>query len=146
MKRLLKTFPDKRSGNEDIEKIVVEEIKEIIKPQIEESKEEISFKPQKTDDGFKLLISLMKHLRDKQNNKLLMICRQIQKIEIVEDKISLIAEESVLDEIFQNSEFCNELQLFFNTLNLSLKINGQNKEELVVSELKKWLGDKLTVK
>ena len=96
-------------------------------------------------DGFKLMISLMKELRETKNIKLLMIARQIQRIEINENKATLISEEGALDEIFQTIEYCETIKAFFKKFNLGFNINKQ--EELsVVDELKKWLGPNLVIK
>ena len=91
------------------------------------------------------MINLMKELRETKNMKLLILARQIQKIEISENKATLVSEEGALDEIFQTLEYCETIKAFLKKFNLGFNINKQ--EELsVVDELKKWLGPNLVIK
>lgn len=147
MKRLLKTFPDKSSSYDNENKKIVEIIKEEVVIEINSLNQEINFETIKeVDDGFKILAKLLKYLRNSRNLKLLTICRQIQKIEIKNLRALIIAEESVLDEIFQNDEHGRCLKEFFEKLGLSLVTNRKNNEVSLTEKLSEWLGDKLIIK
>ncbi len=122
-----------------------QEIKVEVVEEIEEVKAELEV-PQTFDDGFKLFSDLMKNLRDKKNMKLLLLCRQIQKIEIENKKARLVAEDSILDEICHTQEFYNELKNFFDSHGLSLIINNFEVEEVPADVLREWLGKKLIIK
>lgn len=144
-KKLLKTFPDKSSSNKDAKEI---KIKEAIKVELEEikSKIETTEKENNFDDGFKLLASLLKELREKKNLKLLTICRQVKNIHIENKKVTLFADEEVLDEISFNTGYQNLLQEFFGKYDLSLNIKNETIKVSVANELRIWLGDKLEIK
>lgn len=122
-----------------------QEIKVEVVEEIEEVKAELEV-PQTFDDGFKLFSDLMKNLRDKKNMKLLLLCRQIRKIEIENKKARLVAEDSILAEICHTQEFYNELKNFFDSHGLSLIINNFEVEEVPADVLREWLGKKLIIK
>ena len=147
MKRLLKTFPDKSSSYDNENKKINEKIKAEVMNEVNSLKQEIKFETiNKVDNGFKILAKLLKYLRDGRNLKLLTICRQIQNIEIKNSRALIIAEESVLDEIFQNDEHGRCLKEFFEKLDLSLIANRKNNEVSLTEKLSEWLGDKLKIK
>ena len=146
LKRLLNTFPDNSSGVEDeVKAINIQEIKADVIEEINEVKEELEV-PQTFDFGFKLFSELMKNLRDKKNMKLLLLCRQIEKIEIDNKKARVIAEDSILVEICHTQEFYSELKNFFDSHGLSLAINKFEAEEIPAEVLREWLGKKLIIK
>lgn len=122
----------------------LQEITAEVMEEIEQVKEKLET-PQTFDSGFKLFSELMKEFRDKKNMKLLLLCRQIQKIEIDNKKVSIIAEDSILDEICHTQEFYSELKTFFNGHGLSLKIKNFEEEAAPAEILREWLGKKLTI-
>lgn len=98
------------------------------------------------DQDFKIFSELLKFLRDSKNLKMLMTCRQIKNLKILNNQISIIADDQVLDEVCQNEEFAETLKNFFSKYNLSFKIDRKKGNISNIEILKEWLGDKLIIK
>lgn len=147
-------------------KIELKEIKgEIQKPMFEDAKElKVANKQENltSSDGFcvdvvtksdtsslnplKLLGELLSFLRKERSMSLLMLCRQISKIEI-EDKTAIIYSDD--DEILMlqtNERYHSEMSKFFESKGLSFKVQENIKETTEVDRLKELLGNKLVIK
>ena len=125
----------------------MQKLKTEIVNEIEQLESEINFNSKNSfDDGFKIFTELLRYLRDEKNLKLLMICRQIQKINIEKNIVSFNAEDSVIDEIINIQEFYDELKTFFERYDLSLKINSPAENISTADKLREWLGKKLIIK
>ena len=94
--------------------------------------------------GFHLLGELLSHLRENRLMQLLLICRQIQKIEVNGSVAEIFADED-LSELNENETFKIELNKFFGSRNLSYKIKEKIKTVSAEDELKALLGNKLKI-
>ncbi len=94
--------------------------------------------------GFHLLGELLSYLREKRLMQLLLICRQIQKIEIEGTVAEIFADED-LSELNKNENFKTEMDKFFGSKNLSYKIKEKVKTVSAEDELKALLGNKLKI-
>ena len=131
MRRLLKTFPDKSSNLNVAE--IKKEVEEI-KVQLTSSKavqpEMMVFDNQKpTTKNFvadeNMLGDLLFYLRSQKLMSTLMVCRQIEKIEVA-DGVALICSEADLSELALNEKHKLELDNFFKSKGLSFKIKEKN--------------------
>ena len=93
-----------------------------------------------------LLGDLLFYLRTQKIMSTLMMCRQIQKIEIKDNVAMLFSEESDLTELTTNEKHKFELDKFFKGKGLSFKIKEKTKEIDTIEILKEFFGDKLIVK
>ena len=151
MRRLLKNFPDKGSNLIDKEDVVkeIQDIKQTI--QLTEAKSEVvslfdNVAP-KEDSGVisetQLLGELLSNLRKNKQMSVLMICRQISKIEII-DGIAII-HQSGQDEISVSDQACAELKKFFDSKGLGYRVYKKEKGRDPIQELNEMLGGKLKV-
>ncbi|MBQ8451730.1 MAG: hypothetical protein IJ538_03025 [Clostridia bacterium] len=76
---------------------------------------------------------------------LLVICRQIRKIEIVNGVAVISGENDSVYEIESDEKYNLEITKFFRDRNLGFKIQKRTSIEQKIEELKKYLGDKLKV-
>lgn len=144
---MLKSFPDKGSSLVQKEKIIeeIKEIKNVVKEMnAEPPKSFIQEQPQENMlDGNKVLGELLGHLRTNKLMSVLMVCRQIKKIEI-EEKTAVIY-PSGSDEISNNEQISETLKKFFDSKGLSYKMYQEKKQRDPVGELNAMLGGKLKV-
>ncbi len=91
-----------------------------------------------------MLGELLSYLRENRLMQLLLICRQIQKIEIVGSIAEISADED-LSELNDNENFKTELVKFFGSKNLGYKIKEKVKTVSAEDELKALLGNKLKI-
>ena len=89
---------------------------------------------------------LFKFARDNDNLKLVMICRQIKTIDIINGKALITADESVLDEIYMNIEYTKLFKLFFEEQGLSFDMAQKKSQKSTAEKLQEWLGEKLIIK
>ena len=94
--------------------------------------------------GFHLLGELLSYLRENRLMQLLLICRQIQKIEIIGTVAEISADED-LSELNENENFKAELVKFFASKNLGYKIKEKVKTVSAEDELRALLGNKLKI-
>ena len=148
---MLKTFPDKSSNLNVAEiKKEVEEIKVQLTSQKAVQPEMMVFDNQKpTNKNFvadeNMLGDLLFYLRSQKLMSTLMVCRQIEKIEVA-DGLALICSEADLSELALNEKHKLELDNFFKSKGLSFKIKEKNREIDPVEILREFFGDKLIVK
>ncbi len=153
MKRLLKTFPDKGSSQnvaelkKEIEKEIsnIKETHKILKAEMPVPfGETVQQMTGKFDEN--LLGDLLFYLRTEKMMSTLMLCRQIEHIE-VEDKIAYLkADETDLSELVSNEKHKSQLDGFFKGKGLGFKIKEKSKELDPVDLLREFFGEKLIVK
>lgn len=96
------------------------------------------------ETGFRLLGELLAFLRENKLMQELLICRQIQKIE-VSDGVAEFSSNEDLSELVSNEVFKAELDKFFKDKNLSFKIKAKEKVVSAEEELNELLGGKLKI-
>lgn len=148
---MLRNFPVK-SSNLDVAEIK-KEIKEIspklqpaksIQPemQIFDVKKSLS-KPSFEEN---LLGDLLFYLRTEKLMSTLMVCRQIEKIEVDGGVAMLTAESADITDLVSNEKYKQDLESFFKSKGLGFKIREINKEIDPIEKLREIFGDKLIVK
>lgn len=148
---MLKTFPDKSSNLNVAEiKKEVEEIKVQLTSQKSVQPEMMVFDNQKpTNKSFvadeNMLGDLLFYLRSQKLMSTLMVCRQIEKIEVA-DGVALISSEADLTDLILNEKHKLELDNFFKSKGLSFKIKEKNREIDPIEILREFFGDKLIIK
>ena len=145
LRKVLKSFPDNGSGL--IQKEIIEEIKEI-KTAVKEIvvEPQTSFVQDKQEpelNGNKLLGELLGYLRTNKLMSILMVCRQIAKIEIDSGEAVIYPGET--DDISNNEPVREELKKFFNGKGLSFRMYKEKKERNPIEELNSMLGGKLKI-
>ena len=153
MRRLLKTFPDKGSSQnvaelkKEIEK-EISNIKETHKILKAETQVPSGIFAGQTAGKFdeNLLGDLLFYLRTGKMMSTLMLCRQIEHIEI-EDKVAYLRSDTTdLSEIVSNEKHKSQLDSFFKSKGLSFKIKEKSKEIDPIDSLREFFGEKLIVK
>ena len=156
LRRLLRNFPAK-SSNLNIAEIkhelseIKKETAKIVESKNIEQSQMLVFDSQSSiqknvsvDEN--LLGDLLFYLRTQKIMSTLMMCRQIQKIEIKDNVAMLFSEESDLTELTTNEKHKVELDKFFKSKGLSFKIKEKTNEIDTIEILKEFFGDKLIVK
>lgn len=143
---------------------VVQEV-EKVKAEIQEVKKEIQ-KPafgvdeksalKKNDVGenlsdgsaqsIKILGELLTFLRKEKSMSLLMLCRQIEKIEIDKGIAIIYSEDDDIMSLQTNEKYHSEISKFFENKGLGFKIKEKVVEVSEVDELKRLFGKKLIIK
>lgn len=98
-----------------------------------------------SSNGFELFGELLGYLRSNRLMSLLMICRQIEKIDIQEGTAKIISNSQEVQELVSNEAHSAELKKFFECHGLSFLVQEQEKKEDPVEVLKELLGDKLKI-
>ena len=151
LRRLLRNFPAKSSNlnvaeiKKEITEIssMLQSVKSIqSEMQIFDEKKSVS-KPNFDEN---LLGDLLFYLRTEKLMSTLMVCRQIEKIEIDSGVAMLTAESADISDLVLNEKYKQELDAFFKSKGLSFKIKEKNKEVDPVEKLREFFGDKLIVK
>ena len=151
MRRLLRNFPAK-SSNLDVAEIK-NELKEVssqlknvnsIQPEMQIFNENKSALIASSAEN--LLGDLLFYLRTEKLMSTLMVCRQIEKIEVDDGVAMLTAEAADITDLVLNEKYKQELESFFKSKGLSFKIKEKSKEVDPVEKLKEFFGDKLIVK
>lgn len=93
-----------------------------------------------------LLGDLLFYLRQQKLMSTLMLCRQIEYIEVKNNIAVLDSESEDIKELIENEKHKIELDKFFKEKGLSFKIKERVKENNPVDELREFFGDKLIVK
>lgn len=93
-----------------------------------------------------LLGALLSFLRNGKQMSLLMICRQIEKIDVSEGVAELYSEKCDLFELVNNENYKQILGEFFRSKNLSYKIKEKQKKLDPFAELKEMFSEKLIIK
>ncbi len=114
------------------------EEKDIFQSGSQQSNEEAS--------SIKLLGELLSFLRKARSMSLLMLCRQIEKIE-VENNIAIIhSNDDDMMSIQTNDRFRSDISTFFESKGLGFKVKEKEVKFSEVDELQRLLGKKLKIK
>lgn len=162
MKSLWKisSFPANGSSAKKLSKIEIEETKQVVKKlesEISSIKQEIKDKPIfdesensssqiKKDGSIKLLGELLVTLRKSRSMSLLMLCRQISKIELEGKTAVIFSEDKDIIDLQKNERYYAEISNFFESKGLSFKIQEIVEDKTEIDELKRLLGRKLVIK
>lgn len=98
------------------------------------------------NSGDVLLGDLLGYLRENRLMSTLMVCRQIEKVEIENNVASLYSSTTDLTELVKNERQKIELDEFFKSKGLSFKILEKKNEVNPIDTLKEFFGEKLIVK
>ncbi len=93
-----------------------------------------------------LLGDLLFYLRSEKLMSTLMVCRQIENIEMKNSVAELCSDNADLSELISNEKHKFEIEKFFKSKGLSFKIKEKTKEHDPIDELKEFFGDKLIIK
>ena len=125
-------------------KTEIEAIKsEIQKPIFEEVKNTQSVEEM---SSIKLLGELLGFLRKERMMSLLMLCRQISKIELQGKVAEIFSDDDEMLELQTNEKYRVEIVKFFESKGLSFKVHENEKIVSEVDELVRLLGKKLVIK
>ena len=148
---MLRNFPAK-SSNLDVAEIK-KEIKEIspklqpaksVQPEMQIFDEKKSLSKPSFEEN--LLGDLLFYLRTEKLMSTLMVCRQIEKIEVDGGVAMLTAESADITDLVSNEKYKQDLESFFKSKGLGFKIREINKEVDPIEKLREIFGDKLIVK
>ena len=105
-------------------------------------------KLEKTDDNSSenILGDLLFYLRTQKFMSTLMVCRQIEKIEVKTGVAKLFSETADLTELVTNEKHKQVMDEYFKNRGLSFKIKEKNKEEDPIDKLREYFGEKLIVR
>ena len=151
LRRLLRNFPANSSNLKisEIKKEVNQLATEIKKQKTIQTEVQIfDSKLEKTEDNSSenILGDLLFYLRTQKFMSTLMVCRQIEKIEIESDVAKLFSETADLTEIVTNEKHKQVLDEYFKNRGLSFKIKEKNKEVDPIEKLREYFGEKLIVR
>lgn len=93
-----------------------------------------------------ILGDLLFYLRTEKIMSTLMICRQIEKIEIEDSCAYLDSESYDLSELVNNEKHKAQLDIFFKSKGLGFKLKEKIKEFDPIDSLREFFGDKLKIK
>lgn len=149
---MLRTFPDK-SPNLNVAEIKkeVEEIKtsltsiKSVQPEMMIFDEKKPAPLSKVSDE-NMLGDLLFYLRSQKLMSTLMMCRQIEKIEVTDGTAFLSSDSANLSDLVSNEKHKLELDNFFKSKGLGFKIKEKIKEIDPIEKLREFFGEKLIVK
>lgn len=98
----------------------------------------------KSDEN--MLGDLLFYLRSQKLMSTLMMCRQIDKIEVMEKTAYLSSDSADLSDLVSNEKHKIELENFFKSKGLGFKTKEKNKGIDPISTLREFFGEKLIVK
>ena len=157
-KRLLKNFPvnglSQRIVEEKNQEKITEKsqnnqnnsVKQVILSEIKEIKQEIFKSEEVANDELKMLGDLLRYLRQSRSMSLLMLCRQIKKLEIKGNQVFVHSDDLQISQLVSNEKDKKELDEFFKQRGLSFLVYETKKEVSAVDILKEMLGGKLVIK
>lgn len=99
-----------------------------------------------SNEPIKLLGELLGFLRKERMMSLLMLCRQISKLEIQGKVVEIFSDDDEMLELQTNEKYRAEIVKFFESKGLSFKVHENEKTVSEVDELKRLLGKKLVIK
>ena len=152
----LSSFPAKGSSENVLLKQEAERVIQKVKEELDEIKSEIQ-KPifeekasTNTESGelnsMKILGEFLTFLRKEKSMSLLMLARQISKIEI-ENKVAVIfSNDNDMMSLQTNEKYHAEVSRFFESKGLGFKVHENEKSTTEIDELKRLLGAKLVIK
>ena len=97
-------------------------------------------------NSIKLLGELLGFLRKERLMSLLMLCRQISKLEIQGKVVEIFSDDDEMLELQTNEKYRVEMIRFFESKGLSFKVHENEKTVSEVDELVRLLGKKLVIK
>ena len=100
----------------------------------------------KNDGSIKLLGELLVTLRKARSMSLLMLCRQISKIELEGKTAVIYSEDKDIIDLQKNERYFAEISNFFESKGLGFKVQEVVEDKTDVDELKRLLGRKLIIK
>lgn len=156
----ISSFPANGSSEKKLSKTEIEETKQVVKKlesEISSIKQEIKDKPIfnenensssqiKNDGSIKLLGELLVTLRKSRSMSLLMLCRQISKIELEGKTAVIFSEDKDIIDLQKNERYYAEISNFFESKGLSFKVQEIIEDKTDIDELKRLLGRKLVIK
>lgn len=92
-----------------------------------------------------LLGDLLFYLRQNKFMSTLMVCRQIERIEIQGNNAVLCTEKGDLSELVETERHKHELDKFFKLKGLGFKLEEKNREKSKTENLREYFGNKLIV-
>ena len=122
---------------------IKQEIKD--KPIFDEN-EKTSVSNESESGSIKLLGELLVTLRKSRSMSLLMLCRQISKIELDGKTAVIYSEDKDMILLQKNERYFAEISNFFESKGLSFKVQEIIEDQTDVDELKRLLGRKLIIK
>lgn len=129
------------------EKLVLEtELKKTIATEIAQVKQDLFKSKDESASELKLLGELLGWLRSQKSMSLLMLCRQIQKIEVKSGVAEIFSEDYKISELTSNERFKTELDVFFKQKGLGFKIHEKENTVSASDILNQMLGGKLVIK
>ena len=96
--------------------------------------------------SIKLLGELLVTLRKSRSMSLLMLCRQISKIELDGKTAVIYSEDKDIIDLQKNERYYAEISNFFESKGLSFKVQEIVEDKTEIDELKRLLGRKLVIK
>ena len=117
-----------------------------IKSEIQKPIFEETAKPQNEQSGMKVLGELLTYLRKEKLMSMLMLCRQISKIELDGQVAIIYSDDNDMLALQTNEKYFSEISKFFESKGLSFKVNEIKKDTKNLDELKRLLGKKLIIK
>ena len=117
----------------------------MISAEIEEIKHELSSENQNFDN-LKILGALLRFLRQSRSMSLLMLCRQISKIDVKNGVATIYSEDDGISELVSNEKYKLELDGFFKSIGLSFKLYEKENKLSASDILNEMLGGKLVIK
>lgn len=156
----ISSFPDNGSSEKKLSKTEIEETKQVVQKletEISSIRKEIQNKPifdesessssqSKNDGSIKLLGELLVTLRKARSMSLLMLCRQISKIELEGKTAVIYSEDKDIIDLQKNERYFAEISNFFESRGLGFKVQEVVEDKTDVDELKRLLGRKLIIK
>ena len=121
-------------------------LKQAVLTEIQEIKQEIFKSDVSQNDELRLLGELLKTLRTSRSMSLLMLCRQIKKLEISDGVVVIHSDDAEISQLVLNDKYKKELDEFFKQKGLSFKLHEKKKEVSAVDILNEMLGGKLVIK
>ena len=121
---------------------------ETIKSEIQKPIFEENTSPQNTGEmsSMKILGEFLSYLRKEKIMSLLMLARQISKIEIEGKTAVIYSDDDDMMSLQTNEKHHGEVLKFFESKGLGFKVHENEKTTTEVDELKRLLGPKLVIK
>ena len=131
---------------EKSQKIQENQLKQAIVQEINEIKQDIFAEKSKDMQQLRLLGDLLRYLRTNKSMPLLMLCRQIQTIEVDGSVALIYSEDDSIGSLVSNEKYKAELDAFFKQNGLSFKIKEKEHKVSAGDILNEMIGGKLVIK
>ena len=130
-----------KKTNSSVE-INLKEVSQVVEVELQEVKQEVKTH----DEKLMILGDMLKFLRENRSMSLLMLCRQIDKIEIEDNVVVIYSNDNDIMQLVLNEKYKTELDEFFKDKGLSFRVNEKKQEVSPIDTLNEMLGGKLVVK